>query len=95
MFKHFVDIFSSIFGSEEIRRLSSDKIENETMRTITPCLPAQNSSASRFLSFGGKIRTPRPSKIKKNCDFSKLEVCHQNENEVYQHIFNYLSLLKI
>ena len=67
MFKKIIEIFSSIFGSRRAPACLGDKIKTETMRTITPCLPAQLRS---FYSFVGKFRT-RPSKIEKNCDFSK------------------------
>ena len=50
-FKILSKFFRRFSGPGELRRLWSHIIENETMRTITPCLPSQKISASQLLQF--------------------------------------------
>ena len=83
MCKYVVDIFRRLSGPGELMRHWGHEYENKTMRTITPCLHAQKFQLRSFYSLGGKVRTTRPFKIEKTCEFSNLDVI-TIEKKVYQ-----------
>ena len=79
----------------DFRVQASLKIENETMSTITRCLPSHKFQLRSLYSFGGQGWTTIPWKWRKFAISPNRKWRHQNKKKSISNFFLILSVFKI